>query len=198
MTVIMRVRSTISYGAGGPGLVTHYFLPATTGGSTTDATNAVAGVRAFWLALASLMPTSSSALVQPAVDTIQDTSGALVGGLSGTPVGIVPGTATAPFHPVMVALVIRYRTAGIVANRRVEGRSFVSPLASAPAGSTSPSVGAGTAAQNAVAALLATTTAAPLVWSRPKVGPGARSGSSYTVVSGDAWSQFGSLRSRRD
>lgn len=197
MTSIYRIRTTISYGAGGPGLGTHYFLPGTVGGSTSDASDAAARVRAFYLALAPIMYTSSSALVQPNVDLIQDDTGVLSGGYSATPPAIVPGSGGATSLPVTVAAVIRYTTGTIFNGRRLEGRTYVSPLsATASTGTGAPTTAVGTAAVNAIAALTGGVgTVLPLVWHRPTP---TRTGGSGGIIGGNAWSLFGSLRSRRD
>lgn len=205
MASLYRVRSQISYGAGGPGLVTHYWRPTSGGGTSTDAGLAAGGVRSFWTNLVAVLANSVAVLVLPAVDVLDDVTGALTGGFTVTPPAAVVGTGTSPYLPVFTSLVIRYNTATIVGTRRLEGRSFVGPLTSAASNAgLTPTTTTGTAATNAIAALLAVVGPTPMVWSRPraaKVGPPvvtARAGSSGAIVGGSAWSSFGSLRSRRD
>lgn len=197
MGTMLRVRTTLSYGAGGPGLCTHYWACASATPTTAEALDAGARVRAFWAALAGLLPTTASASVQGQMDGIDWTTGALVPGASIAPPAIVPGTAATPQLPPQVAVVVRYNTNTIVAGRKLEGRSYVSPLSTVIQTSAgAPGTGVGTAVGNALTALLAvTSTASPVVWHRPKA---AGSGQVGIIVGGSAWSLFGSLRSRRD
>ena len=197
MTVIYRVRTTVSYGAGGPGLGTCYFLPGVTGGSPSDAQDAVNRVRAFYAAMVGIMYNGSTYLVQGNVDTILDTTGELNGGFSTTPPAAVVGTGGTTSLPVTVCAVIRYNTGTIFAGRRLEGRTFLSPLSSgASTTSGAPTTGVGTAVSAGIAALLGTPgTCIPVVWHRPTT---TGLGGSGAITGGSAWSFFGSLRSRRD
>lgn len=197
MAVILRVRTTIAYGAGGPGLLTHYFLPATLGGSNPDATDSCTRVRAFLAQYASLVPNAVTFTVSPLVDAIQDTTGALTGSFTATPPAAVVGTGGVNFLPSPVAIVVRYNTSAIINGRRLSGRSFISPLSVVAQGAAgSPTNAVLTQTTTAIAALTTGAgTVIPQVWHRPKL---AAPGSSAVLVSGSAWSLFGSLRSRRD
>lgn len=197
MTVIMRVRTTVSYGFGGPGLLTHYFLPGNPGGSPADATAGIARVRAFLLQLASLQPNVCSSQVQSNVDYLQDTTGELISGDVGTAVGTVPGTGGVNSLPPFTSIVVRYQTAMVIGGRRLLGRSFVGPLSTtASTAAGGPTVAVGTQAASAVAALVAGAGAViPLVWHRPKVG---NPGTSGSILTGVSIPVFGTLRSRRD
>jgi hypothetical protein len=130
---------------------------------------------------------------------IGDADGVLISSSSVAPPAAVAGTGATPYLPVPTSLVVRLRTATVLAGKRLEGRSFVGPLStSAAVSGLTPSVAAGTAAVNAVTALLTgATSVSPVVWRRPRAIP-PRVGASGAIISGDAWSQFGVLRSRRD
>ena len=197
MATIMRVRATLNYGAGGPGVGTFYFTGSVATPVTADATDVVGRVRAFYAALAAQLGTNMSVSVQGSVDTLEDSTGVLNGGLVVTPPAILAGTGIAPYLPVTNCLVVRLTTNTIVGTRRLEGRSYVGPLSGAAASSgLVPTTAAGTAANTAVNALLTGATASfAVVWHRPKGFVGGQIGQ---ISGGSAWSQFGSLRSRRD
>lgn len=197
MATIMRVRATLNYGAGGPGVGTFYFTGSAGAPVTADATDVCGRVRAFYNALTAQLGTNMSVSVQGAVDTLDSATGVLNGGLTVSPPAIVTGAGISPYLPVTNALVVRLQTATIVGTRRLEGRSFVGPLSGAAASSgLVPTVAAGTAAVTAVNALLSGATASVAqVWHRPR---GFVGGAIGPIVGGSAWSQFGSLRSRRD
>ena len=198
MTALYRVRTTLNYGAGGPGLVTHYFRPSVAGGTSGDALVAATGVRAFWVALAGQLTPSFAALVQGSIDTVEDTTGALVGGFSVTPPAAVVGTGSTSSTPPFACIVVEYGTATIVRGKRLRGRSYVGPLSLAATTATGgPTTAAGTATASAVAALVAVTPCNFVIWSRPSL-VGGHAGSNGTVTGGQAWSSLGSLRSRRD
>lgn len=197
MPELARVRAAIAYGLGGPGLGTFYFFPASGHPNSTELLDAVARVRAFYAALASLLTPSTSVLVSGDVQGIDSATGDLVADYATTPPAAVVGTGTSSQMPPATALVVRLRTNAVIGKRLLRGRSYVGPL-SLIAGTTTgtPTTAAGTAASAAVTALLSiTSTASPVIWHRPKA---AGSGNYGLIVGGDAWSSFGSLRSRRD
>src|SRR6187399_761129 len=96
----MRVRTTLTYGSGGPGLHTVYWRPGTTGGVTADASDAIARVRAFWNGIRSAFPSTFQMDVQTDVALIEDSTGLLVGNLSGTPAASVVGSAAGGVGPL--------------------------------------------------------------------------------------------------
>jgi hypothetical protein len=197
MAPISRVRATIAYGLGGPGLGTFYFGSNTGSPTSAELLDMVARVRAFYNGLTALITPSTSVLVQGQVDTIDEATGTLIRSDSTTPPAAVVGTGTTTQLPPATAFVCQLNTSTVIGGRILRGRSFVGPL-SALASTTSgaPTTAAGTAAVGAGTALLAvTTTISPRVWHRPKA---AGSGASGAITGVTGWSSFGSLRSRRD
>lgn len=196
MSTLMRVRAVSQGWVGGPGLNTFYFL-----GSeppvTAEATEAVARVRAFFESLKTKMPTLWTVQPQNAVDTIDDTTGALTGGLSGTAVGLTTGTGLSTVNDLASMAVVRINTGAIVNGRRLRGRHFIGPF------DTGQTAAGGLAAAtvtafNTAAALLTTTITTPIincVWHRPVGGAG---GSHATVTTFETQTKLGVLRSRRD
>jgi len=197
MANISRVRATINYGLGGPGLGTFYFASNTGIPTSAELLDMVARVRAFYAALANFLTTGTSVLVQGQVDTIDEATGTLIRSDSTTPPAAVVGVGSANQLPPTTAIVVQLNTATVIGGRILRGRSFVGPLnITAATGSGGPVTGVGTAAVAAGTALLAvTSTIIPRIWHRPKA-PG--SGASGAITGATAWSSFGSLRSRRD
>lgn len=198
MAVMLRVRSTLTYGSGGPGLNTIYWLPGTPGGSTADATDAVARVRACWQSAIAQFAASMSIQVQSQVDAIDDVLGTLVGSFSGTAVAAVVGTGGANNELPAAQVLVRSRTALIRNGRLVKGRSYVGPVAATVASSLGMvSAGSITAFNTAFNGLLAAgvTASVPGVWHRPSP---AGAGGFAAATSYSTWEQFAVLRSRRD
>lgn len=198
MADLGRIRTILSYGAGGPGVVTHYFVGSSGFPTNADATDMCARVRAFWVALAPMLYTGCAAAVNGAVDVIDETDGSLVGGVTGTTPAIVPGTGGATPLPPAVAVVVRYQTSTIVGKRRLEGRSFITQLSTVASTNGAPTTSVGSQTVSAVAALLSgSTSSKAVVWSRPGGDPH-RAGSDGQIIGGTAAPFFGSIRSRRD
>lgn len=198
MATILRVRTTLTYGSGGPGLHTSYWLPGTSGGVTADATDAVARVRAFFNSISANFATTFSSLVQTEVAQISDQSGALLGGLTAATVAAVVGTGGGAQGPIAAMSLARLRTGLVVNGRALKGRWYLGPVSTGAISTTGtfPSA-AQTIVNNAGATMLGAgpTTTALAVWHRPQ---GGNLGSSTAVTSISAWDQMAVLRSRRD
>jgi len=198
MATILRVRTTLTYGSGGPGLNTVYWLPGTTGGITADATDSVARVRAFFAAIQGAFANTFTANVQTDVAQINDTTGALVGSLSAAAVGTVVGTAAGGVGPLANMALARLRTGVVAQGRLIKGRWYLGPISVTAQGTggllSSTQITAITNAGNAMLSGGATTSV-PVVWHRPKVGFG---GVSAQISSVSCWDQIAVMRSRRD
>jgi len=197
MTVNLRVRTVIDGWTGGPGLMTVYWRPGTGGGTTADATDCVARVRACLFATLLQFPSPVTFAVQSQVDAIEDTTGALVGSFSATPVALVSAGGANSFAPTSSMYLVRLRTALVVNNRILRGRVFLGPILSTQVTSAGGiSAGAQTSLNNAFTAMLTggTTASFPVVWHRP----GTTVGTSGAIVAVSTWAQLGVLRSRRD
>lgn len=197
MSTMLRVRTVLTYGSGGPGLNTMYFAPGTPAGSNADAADVCARVRQFWFAIVTLLPITMTALTSGSVDAVESTTGDLVGQFSGGSPALVTGTGVGNQNPTASQAVLQLRTGTVVGSRLLRGRQFIGPLVvgttAAGGGISSTARGTITTAANAMIALTPTLSF-PVVWHRPGTTPGAAVGvTSYTV-----WDQFGSIRSRRD
>lgn len=194
---IMRIRTVLTGTVGLPGLNTFYANGASSTPITADATDMVARVRAFWNAIVATLPTAMTAVVSPQVDLIDPATGALTGGLVGATPLTVTGTGGTALPLASMALLVA-STGTIVNGRRLQGRSFIGPLAATVnnLGSLGPAQGAviSSAATNM---LTGTTSSVPVVWHRPKL-PGPAGGSVAPVTGFVTRTPFAVLRSRRD
>ena len=132
-------------------------------------------------------------------DTIDDTTGNLVGVWTAAGAGSVTGSGT-PISAAGVGACISWTTGGIVTGlkgpRKLRGRTFLVPLQNgaydADGTLTTGTVAALQSAANAMQA------SGPLaIWHRP-TSPGASNGNSYGVISARVKDKVAILRSRRD
>jgi hypothetical protein len=200
MSHLYRLQTVLTGLAGGTGLATFHF-----NGDTGTAEDAQDSVDAFWAALQAYIHTSISATPTNEVVTFESTTGEATS--FGATTGVArTGSAAGTMNSPATQGLIRWRTAGVVAGRRVAGRTFIP-------GPTEPDNDIGgkpvnvylTALATASTALLASATSEPVVWSRPidadpeAVPPvEARLGSFHPITAGSAWTQWAVLRGRRD
>lgn len=195
MAAMLRVRTVLAGWAGGPGLSTVYFNPsaAPEPGAAVDC---VGRVRAFWNSISALFPTSFNAQVQPNVDELDETNGALTASYVGGTPAIVNGANGAVYNAYATMVLLRENTGVIRVGRRVVGRSFIGPVAgSVDSGGNPLASNVTTLLAAATVTLTGSTAAVPVVWSRPKL---ARVGEMNAVVNFTAAPYFAVLRSRRD
>lgn len=194
----MRVRSTLTYGSGGPGLNTIYWSPAGAVAVSADAADAVARVRAFWLAIAGVFASTMTIQVQSDVTRINPADGTLQGTLSPTAPASVVGTLGTAIGPIAAMALMRLRTNQIINNRQLRGRWYLGPISTGTV-TASGVIGSSliTTMNNAATAMLTggATSSAPVVWHRP---PSAGLGIAAPVNGCSAWDQVAVLRSRRD
>lgn len=193
---LLRVRSVGTGWTGGPGLATFYF---DSGVQTVDAalaTGVTGRVRAYFDAVRAYYPTGVAWTTDPVVDALDADTGTLSGQVvAGSAPATVVGTATVSSGPAFVAAVGKLRTNTFWAGRRIQGRTFLSPLASTYTDSTGVEGGLQAAQTTGLNAIL-TTGGGPLmvVWHRPKNNTG---GFMAPVVSVSSSAVFGVLKSRR-
>lgn len=170
----------------GPGLSTFYALDTSPGFP--------AAVHNFLAAFASLMPAGTSIRVPNNGDVIDPATGALTGAWSdGSAPALVNGVAGGNYARG-VGMQVRWTTSGIVAGRRVQGSTFIVPLASIVYDTDGTISGVNVTA--ATTAATAYVTAAPyaVIWSRPT---DARAGSTNLITGGFGPDRVSWLRSRR-
>lgn len=202
MTLLYRVRATITGPFGSPGLSTTYHrCPAP---PTLAAAQAASDrVRGSWDVVKTILSNTCTIQMQAPVDVIDDADGSLDQSFATTPLGNVVGTVNLSIGPpqVMVGLVLNTNT--VVDGRRLRGRLYIGPVASSSTASIAPAGGTVTAVQ-AMGVALATVsppaaTAPLMVWHRPlrnSSGVLTRTGSSSEVISTQVAAKWFTLRSR--
>lgn len=194
-----RVRVVFSGLQGAPYLATHYFDVA--GGTAAQAVGDVAG---FWTGVDAGLDSELTWATEASVDSINEATGALVTSTSVTPLTGTGGTV-GPVLPFAAQGLARWRTNGIVAGRRVRGRTFIP-------GITELGVDNGVLLASTISnintqgqAMIDSLNSIAVVWSRPVAANPtatppvvARSGTMHPVVGVDTWNQLAVLRSRRD
>ena len=187
MAPIMRHRTTWTGFVGGPGVTTLYWDAAT-------AVNLPAW-NAFLLAIQARFPTVVTWQSQNQGDVLESTTGVISGSWSGPAQAAVSGTAVGTYG-APIGMVVNWRTAGVVAGRRVRGRSFLVPMSGNSVDNDGSIIAAAlTTVRGALATFQAAAAPGLQVWSRPEGGGG---GSNHTVTSADVPDKTVVLRSRRD
>lgn len=175
----------------GGGVTDLYFL-----GSTGDEDSMVAAVVDFWSDLAGTIGINNGVLVDNAVTNIDQATGDVISIVTTSPPpDIVDGTNSAEAISPLNQGLVQWITGAIVSNRRVRGRTFIGAQTEGSNAAGVVAQGARDAWQAAADGLLAATNAQLQVWHRPKNGSG---GSSHDVTAAQTWTEFASLRSRRD
>lgn len=174
--------------------------------SVADATTATNKVRSFFQALVTLIPNGVTVQVQQAVPLYDEQTGVLFGELSATTVPpIVTGTALggAPVAGGAGAM-IGWKTESIWQGRRVQGRTFLVPLAGVSEANGTLAAAAITTITTAGDGLIAPSTPAFGVWAKQHVRQGTppkpvqTNGSFFLATSVSVPDRTGILRSRRD
>lgn len=198
MTVLLRCMARGTGLSTAPYFFQMHFLPATVGGATVDATNALAQFRTLWDGCKTKIATGMTITYDPTVLAIEDTTGVLAGVFAATPVAnTTTSGGTAPL-PYQTQGLIQFATATIIDGRRLRGRAYVpapdegdNGTGGLPTSSYTSSIDAAIAAF-----ILSWGATKPAVWHRPS-SPGASDGSSGAMVSGDTASTWAVQRRRR-
>lgn len=180
-----RLRVTWSGLGGLPGLSTFYLRSA-----ETD----VSAVKAFFTSIKDNFPSALSWDIPAAGDVIDETTGALTGGWTGTGGGTVVATGGSGTFAAGVGARVVWATGTVVGGRRVRGSTFLVPLLGA-CYSASGDLAASQRGvlQSAAAALV--TTDLTVVWHRP--APGTSTGSIADITGSSVPTSVSTLRSRR-
>jgi len=186
MASLGRIDVVWNTGAGGTGLSTYY--------STTVTSSEISALTTYYAAIASMFPLPVTWDIPGTGDVIDDTTGILTGSWTAAGATQVAATANKPYA-AGTGYYVRWTTAGIVAGRRVVGRTFMCPITWDGYDS------AGTiasAVQTAAASSAATLLAGGLfrIWHRPG-GGGGGSGSSHAITGSSVPDKVTSLRTRR-
>jgi hypothetical protein len=185
MSVLRRIPVTWQTGAGGAGVSFFYSIQA------DDVTTALG---TFFNAIKGPFPNVVSWNVPAAGDTIESTTGALVGSWSGgTSASITGGTSGT--YAAGTGAYVRWLTNTVRNGRKFVGRTFLVPLVSGVYDNDGTITGTNlTTFQNAANTLVSTSTV--VVWGRPS-GPGAADGLFAEQTGAVVPDKVTSLRSRR-
>jgi hypothetical protein len=183
---------------GQPYFSTHHFA----GTASTVATSAVAAVADFWSAIDNFQHTSVTWTVLGDVEVVDEATGALTNLYSVAPITNTGVGASAPL-PWATQGLIRWRTGAFIDGRELRGRTYVPGLTTGALSNGSMVAATISGLDSAAEALIANASTNLVVWQRPRkarVEPPlpARAGSLADVVSASVWSEFATLRSRRD
>lgn len=194
---MLRVQTTLSGFAGGPGLMTNYFTSGAYDVAT--ATRVRDRVQALLSSgLRTVLWNDVTWSVHPEVDVISPDTGQITDTFSINTAQVGVGTAGANAAPIAAAALVRWGTDTYIAGRRLRGRSFISPLAADAIG-TDGEIKGGIASgmDTHLAAFIAVPTEgdAAVVWHRPVSGSG---GSAGQITSGLMPLKVAVLTSRRD
>lgn len=197
MATFFRVRQTLTLpGVSTPPLITTYWDSTGAAGAAL-VTEAMARVRAFFLATASDVPVNAALVYNAVADEIEETTGQIVGQQAGTAPAASVYTGGGDLLPLQTQALVRFMTSTFIAGRKLQGRMFV-PFAPESDNDSGGRLQATyvTRLQNAANAL-GTTIVTPMnqrVWSRPQPG---RAGLSAPVIARTVSPDWSVLRSRR-
>lgn len=188
MATIMRVRTVFQGVAGAPYYSNHYFTDDATLSTAQDAIDAV---DTFWTALSGNLTNAMTWNVEGTVARIDDVTGALNGQWAGVANAGVGGSA-GEIIPRVAQGLVRWLTPNVVGGRMLRGRTFIpGVLESINTVSGVPTAAFVTLLATAGNALIADAGNELRVWSRTH-------GVSHPATAALGWTEWASLRSRRD
>ena len=159
-----------------------------------DTATAVESLHTFWGAIQALIPADVDLQVENAGDIIEDTTGALTGAWTATPVAVVSGSS-GDRYAAPAGAVVNWLTETIGGGRRLRGRTFLVPLASGRFQNDGSVDDDGRVIiQEAATALIAEQSASFVIWHR---GTGSN-GSDGLVTAARVSDMVAVLTSRRD
>lgn len=153
-------------------------------------------IRTFLTSAFQRMPNGIQATFPSSVDQFDETDGTLTSTLGLTPLSTLTSTVTAASYAGSAGALVRWVTGDFVNHKRVQGRTYLVPLAGAAYDNDGSILTAAvTALQAAGAAMIASFGSDLKVWHRPS--PGGSNGSAKTVNSCVVPDVAVVLRSRR-
>ncbi len=186
MATLARIQALWQNFSGAPGY-SNFFSTDTTG-------NMNASVRAFFQAIAGILPSGLTVQVAASGDLISDTTGQITGAWSNAGVAVVTGSSGG-VNTGASGAVVHWKTDTVVNGRRIRGRTFLCPLATtAFSASGQVTSGAISTIQTAGAGLITAAGGSLVVWHRPT---DFSAGSSGVVTTSSVPVLAAVLRSRR-
>jgi hypothetical protein len=177
-----------------------YWRPGTGAGSTADATDILARIRAALNACATVLHNSINFVASADVVALNDATGAITGSFAGAVPATVFGTAVGDAMPPQTAWIVKSVTNLVVGPRLLKGRVFLpGPSEGQNTATGAPITGSVTTINAAFTGLLTggATASFPVVWHRPG-GAGLAVGTSSAVTAFQVQPTYwGSQRGRR-
>lgn len=198
---LYRVRATLTWGAGSPGLMTAYY-DASAGASQGNAQLVADRVRGSWDVFKTSLSNLETVQVSGQVDIIDAIDGSLSGGFGVTQPAAVVGTSANVVGAPQVMGGLELFTSNIANGRRVRGRVFLGPLHSGNPATIAPPASLNTNIDAFGVALRTTLPTPPVlcVWHRPVFDPvthvRTRDGAAYECTSTGHATKWFTLRSR--
>lgn len=187
MTVLDRYRVLWSGFPGGPGVSTFYNVPGN---------NLLDELHTFFAAIADRLPNNVTLTFPNAGDSIEDTTGAIVGSWSVAAQANVVGSG-ATVYAAPVGVHVRWLTNTIINGRKLQGRTFIVPVIGQETAQGAPDAVLVNDVKAAADALVAVVGGLS-IWHRPFPNPAAANGASGPVTGAVVQTKFSVLRSRRD
>lgn len=192
---IFRIQMRWTNFSGAPGYSAFHFDSATEGAGPTaqQCADAVGTLVTSWQ---THIPDPVNLTIESEVQVLNELTGELLSFETITPPALTGGGATGNYSAASGAVII-WNTAGVRRGRRIQGRTFVVPLAAtafATDGTLSPTA---QSSMQAAATTFADSITAPVVWARPS-GPGASDGQTASITQARVPDLAAVLRSRRD
>jgi hypothetical protein len=207
---ILKITAAWSGFTGAPGYSNFYFKDfSVEGGNPVEADADAAGdrVETFFGAVAGLLPAAVKVTVSTEAAVIDEANGDILNFFSTGTRAAVSGTAAANGYSAASGVVVTWRTGGVVAGRRVRGRTFLVPTATVAYDLDGTLQNSSiTTLQNAANALISDTGTPDLgVWARPMAAHTnakgelipERDGSWHNVLTASIPDRVAVLRSRR-
>src|SRR5690348_1107844 len=169
-------------------------LPGLSVFHSTGGTDPTGDLVTFFTAIKGMFPTGLTWAVPNVGDTIDDTTGTLNGGWTGTGGGTVAANGGTPAYAQGVGAMVKHETTAIINGRRLKGRTFFTSLSAAYYNTNGQVSSAGVTTFNG--ACTAFVAAGKFrIWHRPP--PHGSSGSSALISSSAALTNVTTLKTRR-
>lgn len=198
MASVFRVTATWQNFTGAPGYSKFSFLEVS---GDAGAIAVTAAVRTFLLAYVATLPSGLTIQVSPEVTEHDETTGALVGSMvASTTPQLITGGVVASYAGGAGAF-IAWKTGAIWQGRRVQGRTFLAPLADVYEANGTLKQTFITASQNAATGLINDPGTVFAIWAKrydnTTTPPTQNNGAAFQVLSAVQRDQTSGLRSRR-
>jgi len=184
---MLRVDTVMSASQGGPYYNSLYF----NGTTQTEATNAAGAVSDFWQAVASAVVTSITFTIDPTVVIVNSSTGLATGSFTVNPGSPVQGISTDQVLPYVSQGLVQLRTGVYHNGRELRGRIFIPGPPETGNDGGKPTSSWRADVQGGVDALVGDADSTLIVYSPTHQD-------FATVTAGSVWTQWASLRSRRD